>query len=64
MNAYTLTVHLFGLKRFGRTPYRKKGTCVNQRDILALDHLTAWRKGHPFKIELALRLREQTTATP
>ena len=26
-------------------------------------HLEIWRKGHPFKIKLAARLREQTTVT-
>jgi hypothetical protein len=26
-------------------------------------HLMSWRKGHPFKIKLAARLREQTTVT-
>jgi hypothetical protein len=25
--------------------------------------LVGWRKGHPFKIRLALKLREQTTVT-
>ena len=30
---------------------------------LSEDHLMAWRKGHPFKIELAAKLRTETTVT-
>lgn len=30
---------------------------------VTMEPLAAWRKGHPFKLEVALRLREQTTVT-
>jgi len=30
---------------------------------VAQDQLLAWRKGHPFKLALAKKLREETTVT-
>jgi REP element-mobilizing transposase RayT len=30
---------------------------------LRAEHLASWRKGHPFKLKLAMKLREQTTVT-
>ena len=34
-----------------------------QTDGVTAEQIAGWRKGHPFKVQLAARLRAQTTVT-